>query len=108
MKVYELTYIKDKGFEFNQYNLFIENNNFYAKLSEDDHIGSFRISLNEISQFNSLDKYFFLHFFDIREKCRQLARLKKAIIDMANSEIEKIENQKTDVESAVVFGDELI
>ena len=107
MKVYELTYIKDKGFEFNQYNLFIENNNFYAKLSENDQI-ALMISLNEIRHFNSLDKYFVLRFFDTREKNRQLARLKKTILNMANSEIEKIEKQKTDVERAVVFDDELI
>ena len=108
MKVYELIYVKDKGFEFNQYNLLIENYNFYAKLSEDEQVDSFMVSLNEIRQFNSLDKYFILHFLDIREKNRQLKRLKKTIIDMANREIEKIEKQKTDVERAVVFDDELI
>lgn len=102
MKVYELIYIKDKGFEFNQYNLLIENNNFYAKLSEDDQIDSFNISLNKIRHFNSLDKYFLLHFFDIREKERQFQRLKKFILNVADNEIKKIEDKKQKIKDSTI------
>ena len=102
MKVYELNYIKDKGFEFNQYNLLIENNNFYAKLSGNGQIDSFNISLNEIRHFNSLDKYFFLHFFDIREKERQFQRLKKFILNIADNEIKMIEDKKQKIKDSTI------
>lgn len=102
MKVYELIYIKDKGFEFKQFSLLIENNNFYLKLSGDDQMGYFNISLNEIRHFNSLDKYFFLHFFDIREKERQFQRLKKFILNIADNEIKKIEDKKQKIKDSTI------
>ena len=106
MKVYELTYIERKGFEFNSYNFIVEEKCFYAKFNNGDNpisdMSSFKIELNQVKHFNSLEKYFTLHFIDIREKERQFQRLKKFILNIADNEIKKIEDKKQKIKDSAI------
>ena len=103
MKVYELTYIETKGFEFNSYDLIVEGKCFYAKCDTTNQIYKiFKIELNEVDHNSSLDEYFTLYFIDIREKDRQFQRLKKFILNIADNEIKKIEDKKQKIKDSTI------
>lgn len=107
MKVYELSYIERKGFEFRSYDLIVEGKCFYAKFDDGDNstneiLSDFKVSLNEVHHHSSLDKYFTLCFIDIREKERQFQRLKKFILNIADNEIKKIEDKKQKIKDGTI------
>jgi hypothetical protein len=106
MKVYELTYIERKGFEFRSYDLIVERNVFYTKhdIKNPFHkiLNGFKIELNEVDHHSSLDKYFTLYFIDVREKERQFQRLKKFILNIADNEIKNIEDKKKKIKDSTI------